>query len=138
MAMRNYRPRFSLRFLLGCFTLTVLWLAWNLYVVERRKAIINEHSGKVLARPLADSSKTRDYRGKPGLEALGLHRVDRQIDGSAYYEATAAADIPWIRRKMGDRPYKFIAVYDSDQVPLVRKWFPEAICARKWILSSHH
>lgn len=137
MAIRSYRPRFSLRLLLACFTLVVAWLAWNLYVVERRKSIIEELGGRVIAKPIADASKTHDYRGKAALDSL-LQQVDRQVDGSAYYEAAAAADLPWIRQQMGDRAYRFIGVYDSTQVAIVRKWFPEAVCARKWVLSNHH
>lgn len=138
MATRSYLPRFSLRLFIGGFTLAVLWLAWNAYIVEQRKAMLSEFRGKIITRRLAESSKTRDFRGKAGLAALGLNQVDRRIDGSAYYEATASADLPWIRRQMGDRAYSFIAVNESEQVTRVRKWFPEAICARKWILSSHH
>lgn len=94
METRSYLPRFSLRLFLAGFTLAILWLAWNAYVVEQRRATLSEFRGKVITRRLADSAKTRDFRGEAGLAALGLNRVDRQIDGSAYYEATASADLP--------------------------------------------
>jgi hypothetical protein len=37
---------------------------------------------------------------------------------------------------LGDSPFLYLAVYDRELIPMIRRWFPEAVCVRKMVISN--
>lgn len=129
------RLRFNLRIFLLAFSGVAIWLGWNVFVVEHRQHLIRDLGKKIHAQRLdvrygvpADGDGMvgwiRDYHGLPL--------------GAVYAKPTSPWQLSWIRRKLGDKPFLFVSFYDPELIPTVRRWFPEAVCMRRMVISNVH
>lgn len=136
MALQAHRwLRFNLRTFLLAFSIAAIWLGWNLFVVEHRQRVLSDLGKKVDAMQVVESY---------GIPADGKGMVDWMRTyqhlpmGAVYAEPTAPRQLPWLRRTLGDKPYLYLAVYDPELIPTIRRWFPEAVCVRKMVISNFH
>ena len=127
--------RFNLRTFLLAFSAVAIWLGWNVFVVEHRKRVLSDLDKKVYAKSLNEGY------GIP-TDGKGMVELTRSWNGlpmgAVYSEPTRPQQLSWIRRRLGDKPYLYLAVYDPELIPTIRRWFPEAVCVRKMVISNVH
>lgn len=126
---KRRRFRFGLRAMFVAFTVVAAfaaWLAWNVRVVEQRKAALKGLVGGPQAGGMA---LPRDGWVK-GPDIRGM--ITFAPDGSApapytRYEPTALSSTSTLRRWLGDYDRWLIACRPDADVRLIRERFPEAL-----------
>ena len=125
--------RFNLRTFLLAFSAVAIWLGWNVFVVEHRERVLSDLGKQVDAKFLGDYVPA---------DGKGMVKLTREWNGlpigAVYAEPTSSQRLSWIRRRLGDKPYLYLAVYDPELIPTIRRWFPEAVCVRKMVISNAH
>jgi hypothetical protein len=130
-----WRMRFSLRTFLLAFSAVAVWLGWNVFLVDHRKQVLSDLGKKVYVQPLNEGYEIPT-------DGKGMVELTRAWNGlpmgAVYAEPTSPQQLSWIRRRLGDKPYLYLSVYDPELIPTIRRWFPEAVCVRRMVISNVH
>jgi hypothetical protein len=115
--------RFKLRTLLILTTIVAAilgWVEWNRHLVRARHAL-RRHPG---CDWVAEGSYLKNYNFQ---DRITLRAFDVS-DDATIFAATADRSLTWLRKKLGDFPFRLVKTAEPQLVPKIRSLFPEAIC----------
>ncbi len=135
---KSFRLRFRLRTLLLAITAVAVWLGWNVHIVQRRNELRRtgaDHGAHFVSywEGAATAPKADKDRTAPTVMAYfdAQRKTSQSFGGSSVSieSPTASADLPLIRRWLGDEPVVWIVLTDPTQLPTYHASFPEAFIA---------
>jgi hypothetical protein len=123
--------RFSLRTLFVVVTVGCIWLAWNVNIVQQRKAVRERARVEKASKRLWGIRFIVEPQGNDPQTAAAREFLARVREASTH--PSASQDLSTVRRWMGDKPADQIVLRDQAEVDSVSRVFPEAAI---WVLSD--